>query len=65
MRTKDQKAEYDMAFIRAKCVKKTLLLHKDKDQDILVYLGGKTGNFNAFMKRLIRKEIQRDLNRDT
>lgn len=63
MRTREQKSEYDMTYIRTKCVKKTLLLHKDKDSDILEFLDGKTGNFNAIMKLLIREEIEREKHR--
>ena len=60
MRSKEQKAEYDMAFIRSKCVKKTVLFHKDKDLDILTYLDGKKGNFNAFIKEAIRQQMKRE-----
>ena len=49
-----------MAFIRSKCVKKTVLFHKDKDLDILTYLDGKKGNFNAFIKEAIRQQMKRE-----
>ena len=58
MSRSEKKAAYDIAFIRSKCVKKTVLLHKDRDSDILTHLAGKTANFNAYIKGLIRKEIE-------
>ena len=58
MRTKEEKSQYDMAFIRTKCAKKTVLFHLDKDSDILEYIGAKTGNFNAYIKGLIRADME-------
>jgi hypothetical protein len=57
VRTKEQKASYDQDYIRKQCVKKTLLLNKERDADIIAFLEGK--NVNACVKNLIRAEISR------
>lgn len=62
MNRSEKKLAYDIAFIRSKCVKKTVLLHKDRDSDILNHLAVKSANFNAYIKGLIRKEIEGERN---
>ena len=57
MRTREQKSEYDVRFIRERCVKKTVLLNREQDAEIIEYLKG-VPNFNAYIKELIRKELE-------
>lgn len=58
MRTKEQKSVYDQEYIREKCVKKTVLLNRDKDSDIIAWLEGREESFNAIVKRLIREQMR-------
>ena len=53
---KKKKAEYDKRFIKENCRKKTILLHKEKDADIIEWLD-RQENVNASIKKLIRKHI--------
>ena len=58
MRTKEQKSVYDQKFIRDKCIKKTILLNREKDADIISWLSDQEENFNAVIKKLIREQIR-------
>ena len=53
---KKKKAEYDKRFIKENCRKKTILLHKEKDADIIEWLD-RQENVNASIKKLIREHI--------
>ena len=57
MRTREQKSEYDVRFIRERCVKKTVLLNKEQDAEIIEHLKG-VPNFNAYIKELIREDLE-------
>lgn len=57
MRTREQKSEYDVCFIRERCVKKTVLLNRETDAEIIEHLKG-VPNFNAYIKELIRKGME-------
>lgn len=58
MRTKEQKSVYDQKFIRERCVKKTILLNREKDADIIAWLADREESFNALIKRLIREQMK-------
>ena len=58
MKTKEEKSAYDQEYIREKCVKKTLLINKEKDADIIEWLSSQGETFNAIVKRLIREKIE-------
>lgn len=51
-----RKSEYDKRFIKEQCRKKTILLHKEKDSDIISWLD-RQENVNASIKKLIREHI--------
>lgn len=57
MRTKEQKAVYDMQYMRDKCTRLSVLLNKEHDQDILEHLKNTGESFNAYVKRLIREDM--------
>ena len=58
MRTKEQKAQYDQAYIREKCVRVSLLLNKEHDRDIIDHLMTIDESFNGYVKRLIRQDME-------
>lgn len=52
------KQEYDIEYLRMKCKRISLLLNKEKDKDIILFLE-KQSNVNGLLKRLIREEIKK------
>lgn len=59
MRTKEQKAVYDMQYMKEKCSRLSVLLNKEHDQDILEHLENTGESFNTYVKRLIREDMNR------
>ena len=51
------KKEYDIRYQKLNCRQFKLLLHKEKDQDIISYLESKT-NRNGYLKSLIRSDMK-------
>lgn len=54
-----KKRDYDVNYIRTKCKAVKLLLNKEKDQDIILFLESKT-NVNGYLKSLIRSDMMEE-----
>ena len=52
------KKEYDIKYIKTNCKQYKLLLHNEKDKDIIVYLDS-LPNRNGYLKSLIRRELKK------
>lgn len=53
-----KKRDYDVNYIRTKCKAVKLLLNKEKDEDIILFLESKT-NVNGYLKSLIRQDMNK------
>jgi hypothetical protein len=53
-----KKRDYDVNYIRTKCKAVKLLLNKEKDKDIILFLESKT-NVNGYLKSLIRQDMSK------
>ena len=52
------KKQYDIDYQRTKCKQIKLLLNKEKDKDIIEFLG-KQNNVNGLLKLLIREHMKK------
>ena len=52
------KTEYDLEYQRTRCKQYKLLLHRERDKDIISFLDS-LPNRNGFLKDLIRKQIKK------
>ena len=50
------KKEYDINYQKSNCKRISLLLHNEKDKDIIMFLSAQR-NVNGLIKALLRKEI--------
>lgn len=58
MTKKETKSQADIEYQRAHCKQVKMLLHKQRDRDIITYLESQD-NVQGLLKRLIREEIKR------
>lgn len=52
------KKDYDRNYIKTKCKTIKLLLNKEKDKDIILFLNAQT-NVNGYLKSLIRDDMMK------
>lgn len=52
------KKEYDLDYHQSKCKQIKLLLNKEKDKDIIEFLG-KQNNVNGLLKLLLREHMKK------
>lgn len=53
-----KKRDYDVHYIKTKCKAVKLLLNKEKDSDIILFLESKK-NVNGYLKSLIRQDMNK------
>lgn len=54
-----KKRDYDVNYIKTKCKAVKLLLNKEKDEDIILFLESQT-NVNGYLKTIIRSDMLKE-----